>query len=133
MTDTIWSSNEFDGILQETQPIRLLSRENKFKCKNSHFQSVTELLSPDHQLWKLHIFKFFRKEKDCQSVLDGIICSHKFAPIVRLGQPDPQPTIPTSLFANKFSLVASGAQMGGTVHKTHRTERTWLTKEARFL
>ena len=52
----------------------------------------------------------------------------------------PQSTIPTRIikvakqFANKLSLVASGAstQMAGLVHKTQRTEKNWLTKEAMF-
>jgi len=35
----------------------------KFECKNSHLQSVTEPLSPDHHLWKRHVFEFFRKER----------------------------------------------------------------------
>jgi len=101
MTDTIWSSNEFDGILQETQQISL-QKEKSLNVKTATF---SQSQSHFHQIiiYGNGTYSNFSEKKDCQRVFDGISSSsHKFSPTVRLGQPDPQsilspPSQPASL------------------------------------
>jgi len=52
----------------------VLSRKNKFECKNSHFQSVIEPLSLDHPVLINSIYSKFSGKKgneDCQEVFKG--------------------------------------------------------------
>ena len=70
----------------------VLSRKNKFECKNSHFQSVIEPLSLDHPVLINSIYSKFSGKKgneDCQGKSPAI-CSHKFTTIARVYHLNPQ-------------------------------------------